>query len=76
MEGALEVLTLSITGHRTALTRFAALGGIGPRIYDFLIGEVALVHGLNIVITWNVRHFVPLFPSLTIVTPAQYLEQA
>ncbi len=74
MEGAMEVLALSIADQRNALTRFGTLGGIGPRIYDFLIGEVALIHGVDTIITWNTRHFVPLFPSLRILTPAQYLE--
>lgn len=71
---SIEIFTLTIAEHMVALQRFADLGGIGPRIYDFLIGYVAEVHRIPIIVTWNTRHFIPLFPSLRILTPAQYLE--
>jgi predicted nucleic acid-binding protein len=52
--------------------RYAAAGGIGPRLYDALIGQVAVAHGIPAIVTWNTRHMAGLFPNLTVVTPARY----
>lgn len=71
---SIEVLTMMIPEHLRALQCFSDLGGVGPRVYDFLIGYVAEIYRIPIIVTWNTRHFVPLFPSLRILTPAQYLE--
>ena len=54
-----------------AIGAYAASGGVGPRLYDRLIGEVAVVHGFKRIVTWNVQHFRGLFPGLEIVTPAE-----
>lgn len=59
-----------------AIRRFSAHGGIGARVYDYLIGHVAVVNAIPLVVTWNVRHFEPLFPSLRIATPATLLEES
>ena len=53
---------------------FATLGGRGARLYDYLIGAVAVLEGADTIATWNVRHFAPLFPALRIATPEQLLE--
>lgn len=74
MEGALEVFALTIAEHRTALSRFASLGGTGPRIYDFLIGEVATINAIGVIVTWNTKHFLPMFPQLRVVTPTVFME--
>ena len=39
-----------------AIKTFAAEGGIGPRLYDQLIGEAAMLNGLNCIVTWNGAH--------------------
>lgn len=54
-----------------AMRRFTMLGGVGPRLYDYLIGATGEAFGADTIVTWNVRHFVPLFPHLRIVTPAE-----
>jgi predicted nucleic acid-binding protein len=71
---AFDVLALTAIDHRNALRSFADLGGAGPRVYDYLIGYVALVHQIPLIVTWNTRHFIPLFPQLRVQTPAEYLE--
>ena len=53
--------------------RFAAAGGIGALLYDALIGQVAVAHGIPAIVTWNTRHMAGLFPNLIVATPARYL---
>ena len=50
---------------------FARMGGIGPRLYDSLIGRTAMAAGIDTVITWNVAHFTSLFPRMRVLTPAR-----
>lgn len=53
--------------------RYAGDGGVGPRLYDRLIGEAAVAHGLPRIVTWDVTHMRGLFPSLVVATPADVL---
>ncbi len=53
--------------------RYAAGGGIGSRLYDALIGQAAVIHGIPVIITWNTRHMTGLFRNLTVATPARFL---
>lgn len=55
-----------------AVQSFAASGGIGPRLYDRLIGEVALRRGISVIVTWNTGHFQSLFPALRVGTPEDF----
>jgi predicted nucleic acid-binding protein len=48
---------------------YARSGGIGPRLYDRLIGHAAVIHEIPVVVTWSVAHMRSLFPQLSIVTP-------
>ncbi len=52
--------------------RYAEDGGVGRRLYDALIGEVAVVHGIETIITWNTRHMRGLFPRLSVKTPREF----
>lgn len=52
--------------------RFAAEGGIGARLYDRLIGEVAVVHGIGTIVTWNLGHMRGLFPEVAVVAPRDF----
>ncbi len=56
-----------------AVREFAASGGIGARLYDKLIGAVAVHHGITCIITWNIPHMRSLFPALQINTPSEYI---
>ena len=52
-----------------AVRDYARGGGIGARLYDRLIGEVAVVQGIPAVVTWNTGHMRGLFPQLEVLTP-------
>jgi len=56
-----------------AVRAFSEHGGIGARIYDWLIGQAAIEAGIPRVVTWNISHLRPLFPQLDILTPDQAL---
>ncbi len=59
-----------------AIARYAAKGGIGARLYDALIGEVAVAHRIPTIITWNAKHMAGLFPDKAVMTPSQFLHHA
>jgi predicted nucleic acid-binding protein len=71
---ALDVVALTMTDERFAVRSFADMGGTGPRLYDYLIGYAAIVNSIPAIVTWNIKHFVPLFPNVAISSPAHYLE--
>lgn len=58
-----------------AVGSFAAAGGIGARIYDWLIGQAAVMAGVGAIITWNTGHMRSLFPRFIVLTPAEYAER-
>ena len=70
-----ETTLLGLTPAQTlgAVRSYAEGGGIGPRLYDRLIGEVAVHHAIPRIITWNVAHMQGLFPELVVQTPTQLL---
>lgn len=77
---AIEALTMgiAIVGLTPAQTlesvrQYASMGGIGARLYDWLIGRAAVEAGIKVIVTWNVRHMRGLFPDLDLMTPAQAL---
>ncbi|UVO55527.1 PIN domain-containing protein [Sphingomonas sp. SUN039] len=72
---ARRVTVGSLTADLTmdAIRTFARQNGRGPKLYDYLIGQIAIVHGANCIVTWNVRDMAPLFPTLTVVTPADFI---
>lgn len=51
---------------------YASAGGVGPRVYDKLIGQAAVLHGIPAIISWNVRHMRGLFPELDVRTPDEW----
>jgi hypothetical protein len=56
-----------------SVRRYAQAGGIGPRLYDKLIGDVAVLHGIECIVTWNLKHMRGLFTSLIVQTPADFM---
>jgi predicted nucleic acid-binding protein len=52
---------------------FAEQGLVGPLLYDRLIGETAVLNGIETIITWNVRHMQQLFSQVATLTPEQLL---
>lgn len=51
---------------------YAADGGIGARLYDRMIGETAVAHGIPAIVTWNIGHMRGLFPALDVQTPREF----
>lgn len=51
---------------------FATSRGIGARLYDKLIGEVAVTHGIPAIVTWNLGHMRALFPDLVVESPEAF----
>lgn len=56
-----------------AIRTYAVSGGIGPRLYDALIGQAAVAHRIPAILTWNVGHMRGLFPGLDVATPAAFV---
>jgi predicted nucleic acid-binding protein len=56
-----------------AVRRYAEAAGVGARLYDRLIGEAAVAHGIGTIVTWNIRHMRGLFPALEVATPDAFL---
>ena len=52
---------------------YATSGGIGSRLYDRMIGETAVVHGISCIVTWNIGHMRGLFPTLDVQTPDDFV---
>lgn len=51
---------------------YATDGGIGPRLYDRMIGEAAVAHGIPAIVTWNIGHMRDLFPMIDVRTPREF----
>ncbi len=54
---------------------YSASGGIGPRLYDALIGRAAIVYSIPMIVTWNLGHMRGLFPDIGVVTPSAFMAQ-
>jgi len=70
---ASELVGLTPAQTFDAVRSFAAMGGIGARLFDFLIGRAATLAGADTIITWNTRHFRSLFADRRIETPKEFL---
>lgn len=71
-----ELRSLTADQQYDAIRQFAGRGLAGPLLCDALIGEVARVHRIRAIITWNTRHMAGLFPDLRVLTPAQQFGRA
>jgi predicted nucleic acid-binding protein len=67
-----ELVGLSAQQTLDAVRRYAQCGGIGARLYDRLIGEVAVAHDILSLVTWNLGHMRSLFADLTVVAPTEF----
>jgi PIN domain len=71
----LTILALTAAQTLGAIEEFSRSGGVGPRLYDKLIGQVAFIHAIPTIITLNIRHMTPLFPGLKVLSPSQFLKE-
>ncbi len=69
-----SVVALTPNELAEGIVAFAAIGGVGARLYDYLIGYHAVVHSIGTIVTLNDRDFHALFPRMTVLTPTQFLE--
>ena len=69
-----RVRALNAEETASGIATFATSGGRGARLYDFLIGYAAELEAVDVLVTWNARHFTSLFPTLRIATPEQLME--
>lgn len=67
-ETQVKLVTMTSAQQFDAVRRFSSIG-IGPRLYDYLIGRAGELQGATTIITWNVRHFREMFPHLAVRTP-------
>lgn len=77
LDALVNVVTLNTEDYLRAMERIAALGGMGGIVYDALHLEAARKAGVEVLYTWNVRHFERLNTEsdLRILTPAEaYVE--
>ncbi len=68
-----DLVGLSPAQTLAAVRGYAEGGGVGPRLYDRLIGEAAVAHGVPHIVTWNAAHMRGLFPRLAVSTPVEFL---
>lgn len=54
---------------------YASGAGVGARLYDRLIGQVAVQYDIRCIVTWNTGHMRDLFPELTVLDPLAYVTQ-
>ncbi len=64
-----RLVGLTPAGSLAAVRDFAASGGIGARIYDYMIARAAQAAGAEALVTWNVGHFRGLIDGLDVRTP-------
>jgi predicted nucleic acid-binding protein len=69
---------LGLTAAQTfeAIRGYAKGSGIGARLYDRLIGEVAIANGVSAIVTWNIGHMQGLFPAIRVCTPKEFVNQS
>lgn len=69
----LSVVGLSQEEYIAALESATAAGIVGAAVHDALIGNCALKAKADVLLTWNIRDFKRLGPSITslVKTPAE-----
>ena len=67
---ATVLIGLSAAQTLDTVRSYAEAGGVGARLYDRLIGQTAVQHGIARIVTWNVGHMRDLFPNLEVCNPA------
>jgi predicted nucleic acid-binding protein len=66
---ATQLVGLSPAAGLDGVRLYASQSNIGARIYDWLIGQSAVIARIPAIVTWNVSHMTALFPALDVQTP-------
>ena len=69
---ATQLVGLSPAAGFDGVRLFAGQGHIGARLYDWLIGQNAVIARIPAIVTWNVGHMAGLFPALKVQTPDEF----
>ena len=70
---ATQLVGLSPAAGLDAVRLYASQGNIGARIYDWLLGQSAVLARIPTIISWNVGNMTGLFPELTVQTPQEFI---
>ena len=68
-----QLVGLSPAAGLDGVRLYAGQGNIGARIYDWLIGQSAVLARIPAIVTWNVSHLASLFPALAVQTPEGFV---
>jgi predicted nucleic acid-binding protein len=69
---ATQLVGLSPAAGLDGVRMYAGQENIGARIYDWLIGQSAVIARIPAIVTWNVGHMTGLFPALAVQTPERF----
>jgi predicted nucleic acid-binding protein len=72
---AIQLVGLSPGAGLDGVRIYASQRHIGARVYDWLIGQSAVLARIPAIVTWNVGQMAGLFPALAVKTPEQFLSQ-
>jgi hypothetical protein len=72
---ATQLVGLSPAAGLDGVRLYASQGNIGARIYDWLLGQSAVLARVPAIVTWNVGHIMGLFPALAVQTPEEFVSR-
>jgi predicted nucleic acid-binding protein len=71
---ATQLVGLSPAAGFDGVRLYASQGNIGARLYDWMIGQTAVIARIPAIVTWNVGHMAGLFPALVVQTPEGFVK--
>ena len=74
LAGKFKTVALMETEYAAMLYRFAAIGIVGGAIYDALLSRCAMRADVDVLLTWNSRHFAQLGEDVAkiVKTPVEF----
>ena len=70
---ATQLVGLSPAAGLDGVRLYASQGIIGARLYDWLLGQSAVLARIPAIVTWNVGHLAGLFTVLAVQTPEEFV---
>lgn len=72
---ATQLVGLSPAAGLDGVRLYAGQGNIGARVYDWLLGQSAVLARIPAIVTWNVGHMTGLFPMVVVQSPEEFMGQ-
>jgi len=69
---ATQLVGLSPAAGLDGVRLYASHGNTGARVYDWLLGQSAVMARIPAIVTWNLGHMTGLFPTLAVQTPTAF----